>query len=271
MSIEYIAGNLLTQLTLPPDDANRLSSEDTVFQVENLYAKRHSMPFRFTSNGSGGAEWVEADAGAGKWGASEINRIALLNHNLVGTGAFSLKIQAADVTPVPDPGFLYEVDLSAKWNKQNIWTAVAPPASYQYWRVIVEDPDNPYNISWGELVYEKVGAFTRNYDWGYRHALKWWIADHVSPWGARWRSKHAKQKAFGIRFQHVTDAHFISEVEAFFEALDGALPFVVIMDNTKADCWYVFCLNNLEAERRFLNMNNFSLELEEQSRGKVML
>ncbi|GAH13730.1 unnamed protein product, partial [marine sediment metagenome] len=96
-------------------------------------------------------------------------------------------------------------------------------------------------------------------------------AESRTLYGQRHRKKLAKQKYFMLTFNNVTDVNIVGEVELFFEALAGEYPFVFIPDATLTDCWYVLCLNDLDAKRNFLNINSFTLELEEEARGITLL
>lgn len=115
------------------------------------------------------------------------------------------------------------------------------------------------------------GSFTRNYNWGYIDVSRYIKSDNITQYGQRWRARLAKGKMFSLDFANVDDAIVISEIEAFFEAFDGANPFIFIPESTETNCWYVYCLNDLEVRRNLININDFRLVLEEDTRGILML
>jgi len=251
------------------------SSEDSLYQLEYLYNKSQSLPYRCANAALGDAQWVMWDL---QNETTPATMLALLNHNLVGTSVaapFVLTLSGDNGPNWGDPAY-GPIDVLGEGDTltRNIWlslNALGTTETFQYWRLDITDPDNPYNYEFGELVHAVHGSFTRNYDWGYTEALRYIKAESRTLYGQRHRKKLAKQKYFMLTFNNVVDADIIGEVEDFFEALGGEYPFVFIPDAALDDCWYVLCLNDLDAKRNFLDINSFTLELEEEARGITLL
>lgn len=252
MGMLYNLGNYINLSTL-----SSVSSEETIYPKENMYNKRQSLPWR-----------MEAKSGHAifNFGSNRPIFFAIMNHNLVGTGAFSLTLKTAG-----NEGALVASPAEAvTWHKQNIWHAIDLTPD-QWWRIDVADPDNTANLEFGEIIFYIAGTFTMNYWWPYKEGLEYVTEENITQYGHRHIAKKAVRKTFGLDFEGVTDANLVSEVQAFFEGFDGKNPFVFIPDSEEADSWYVYCLNSLKASRAFLDNNKFSMVLEEQSRGITLL
>lgn len=274
MALYYIADNYINSTTLPvatdPVVAGYCSSEDPTFQLENLYNKQQSKPFRWTGAGVPGTpEWVLMDMGVA---GIKPTIIAIMNHELIGTGGFSLVLRASAVNP-PVDGWLVNAagfNHTLAFYTQNIWDEIAPSINYQYWRLDVIDPNNTI-AGIGESILHIPATFTRNYNWGYGDGMAYISGVQQTHYGQRWKSKRSKRKKFSLRFEHFTDANLIAEAEAFFEAVDGENPVVFIPDDSGSYSWYCDVLGDLDAIRNFIDQNSFTLQLEEQVRGITLL
>lgn len=256
MGMLYSLGNYVNSSTL-----SSVSSEEDIYPKENMYNKRQSMPWRMTAK-SGHAIF--------DLGADRPMCIGIMNHNLVGSGEFSLELSCDD----DPPGWNGQAwgPTSIPYHAQNIFYII-PTAerNRRWWRLDVSDPDNGANLEFGEIILYTWGAFTRNYSYPYEEGLDYVVDESETQYGHRHRAKKAKRKTFALDFEGVEDALLVSEVQAFFEGLDGKDPFIFIPDDAGADSWYVYCLNSMKASRVFLDYNKFSLALEEQSRGISLL
>jgi len=250
--MKYILGNFINSSTL-----SSVSSEDGIYPKENMYNRRQSLPWRMTAK-SGYAIY--------DFGSDRPTALALMNHNLVGTGAFAMTLKTA----ATEGALAGSSPESIVWHKQNIWHTIAMTPN-RWWRIDVSDPDNLSNLEIGEIILYNHGTFAMNYSWPYKDALDYVVDENVTHYGVRHRVKRAKRKIFSLDFEGVTDANLIAEVETFFEALDGERPFVFIPDALGTKSWYVYCLNSMDATRIFLDTNKFYLRLEEQSRGITLL
>ena len=252
MGMLYVIGNYINLGTL-----SSVSTEDSVYPKENMYDLAQSIPWRMTAK-SGHAIF--------DLGTDVPTVLGIMNHNLVGTGAFSLTLKTA----AAEGGLVGAVAENIAWHDHNIWHAIAS-TPLQWWRIDWSDPDNTSNLELGEIILYTSSTFTMNYWWPYKEGMAYVVDEHVTHFGRRHRIRRAKKKVFTLDFEGVTDANFISEIETFFEAFDGDQPFIFIPDDTLADSWYVECLNSLEAQRIFIDQNKFFLKLEEQSRGITLL
>lgn len=252
MGMLYSLGNYINSSTL-----SSVSTEDTIYPKENMYNKRQSMPWRMTAKSG----YAIFDFGSGR-----PTFFAIMNHNLLGTGAFSLTLKTA----ATEGALVASSPESVTWHKQNIWHAIAMTPN-RWWRIDVSDPDILANLEFGEIIFYIAGTFTMNFWWPYKEGLEYVTEENVTQYGHRHIAKKAVRKTFGLDFEGVTDANLVSEVQAFFEGFDGKNPFVFIPDSEETDSWYVYCLNSLKASRAFLDNNKFSMGLEEQSRGISLL
>ena len=264
MGIIYAAGNL--------NDVNTVlsvTSEDTVYIKEWMYNRRQSKPFRFTAKSG---NQILIDGGAG--GISP-TIAALMNHNLAGTsggGAFLCKIKGDDNNP-PGGGWdapTYSRDIA--WHTLNMYKLLDGAPTYRYWLLDIDDFDNALTgCNIGEFVLTEWGTFSRGVEPGSRRSHEHLIFDNETPYGQRWKAFKATRDAFSVSFPAFTDTKYRSEVQAFFDALQGVYPFVFIPDEDEDDCWYMEVPNILEAERQFKDCNSFTLDLIEQTRGITIL
>ena len=234
-----------------------VSTEDSVYPKENMYNKEQAMPWRLSANSG----YTIFD-----FGSDRPTFFGMMNHNLLGTGAYSMTLKTA----ATEGALVGETPEAVVWHDQNIWHEITTTPD-RWWRVDISDPDNGSNLEIGELIFYIPGTFTMNYQWPYREGLDYVIEENITHYGRRVRTRRATRKTFNIDFEGVTDANLVSEVEAFFEGFAGENPFVFIPDEDEDICWYVYALNSLNAQRRFLDDNRFTLQLEEQSRGITLL
>lgn len=264
MNTLYVKGNFANVNTLLS-----VTSEDAVYVKEWIYDRRQAKPFRFTAKSG---NQILIDGGAG--GISP-TIAGIMNHNLAGTsggGAFLCKIKGDDNNP-PGGGWdapAYSRDIA--WHTLNMFKLLDGAPTYRYWLLDIDDFDNPLTgCEIGEFILSTWAAFPSNYAPGSRNAAKYIQFDNETPFGQRWRAFAAKQKQFNVSFEGITNAQMVSEMEAMFDDLDGIHPFIFIPDSTEPDCWYVECPDILDIDRECKNVNNFSLELKEQTRGITIL
>jgi len=250
MGMKYSLGNYIDSSTL-----SSVSSEGTIYPKENMYNKRQSMPWRMEEK-SGYAIF--------NFGTDRPTFFAIMNHNLVETGDFSLTLKTGAAEGA------WGAPEAVAWHKQNIWHPIDMTPN-KWWRIDVVNSDSLANLEFGEIIFYIAGTFTMNYWWPYKEGLEYVLEENITDYGHRHISKKAIKKTFSLDFEGVTDANLVSEVQAFFEGFDGKNPFVFMPDAEEADSWYVYCLNSLKASRAFLDDNRFSMQLEEQSRGISLL
>lgn len=262
MGIKYVTGNLITSVTL-----DSVSTEDAsgFYNKANIYDKMQALPWRSTEKSG---VYAIIDLGAN----TAVTFAGLFNHNL-STGASVCKLKGyLQVTGKPTDGSEagdYDDDFTITAGHQNCYLTLSE--TMRYWALLMTEAGNDNNLELGQFVLGTHSSFTKNFIYPYRELLRYLRGETVTPSGQRWLNKKGKFKRFVLDFLGVTDAKLLSEIQAFFEAIDGELPFVFIPDDGAAYSWYVDCLSDLDAERAWYNYNNFQLELEEQGRGMTLL
>ena len=262
MSIKYVTGNLITSSTL--DSA---SSEDSsgFYNKENLYNKIQSLPLRFTAKST---NYVIIDLGSDV----AVTFAGIINHNLT-TGATVFKLRGyLQATGAPADGQEagdYDDDFTVTSGHGNAYLTL--DETMRYWALLLTDAGNDNNLEIGEFILGTHSTFTKNFVYPYTEMLRYIRGESITPYGQRWLNQKAKVKRFLLDFLGVTDAKLLSEIQAFFEAIEGDDPFLFILNDAAAYSWFVNCLSDLEAERVHYNYNNVSLELVEQARGITLL
>jgi len=246
----YVIGNYINLGTL-----SSVSTEDSIYLKENMYDLAQSVPWRMLAK-SGNAIF--------DMGTDVPTILGIMNHNLTSNATITL--ETAATLEGLDGTFTENVPP----HKLNIWHTIGL-TPLQWWKLTISDAGNGSNLELGEIILHVSNTFTMNYWWPYKEGMAYVVDEHVTHFGRRHRIKRAKKKMFTLDFEGVTDAHFTSEIEVFFDAWDGDQPFIFIPDDTLTDSWYVECLNSLEAQRIFIDQNKFFLKLEEQSRGITLL
>lgn len=262
MAMKYVTGNLINSGTL-----DSVSSEDAsgFYDKENIYNKIQALPLRFTSKSG---EYIIIDLGSDV----AVTFAGVYNHNLTtGATVFKLKgyLQATGKPATGAEAGDYDEDLAVTSGHANSFLTL--DETMRYWALLLTDSGNSDNLEVGEFVIKTHSTFTKNFIYPYREVLKYLRGENVTPHGQRWQNFRAKIKHFSIDFLGITDANLLSEIQAFFEALEADDPFVFIPDDSAVYSWYMNCLSDLDAERSFHNYNNVTLELEEQSRGLTLL
>lgn len=263
MSIKYVTGNLITSATL-----DSVSTEDAsgFYNKENLYAKIQALPLRFTAKST---QYIIIDL------ASDIATtfIGAFNHNLTTSpGTFKIKGWTSANGPITDgteANPTLDETLTVTANHKNSYLTYSE--TLRWYAILITDASNPDNPEVGELVLGSHSTFTKNFVYPYTEMLRYIRGESVTPYGQRWLNQKAKVKRYLIDFLGVSDANLLSEIQAFFEDIEGDDPFVFIPDDSAAYSWFMNCLSDLSAERVHYNYNNVSVELVEQARGITLL
>jgi hypothetical protein len=263
MAIKYVTGNLITSGTL-----DSVSTEDAsgFYNKENLYNKIQALPLRFTAKST---QYIIIDL------ASDIATtfIGVFNHNLTTSpGVFKIKGWTSANGPITDgteANATLDETLTVTSGHKNSFKTFSE--TLRWYAILITDASNTENPEVGELVLGTHSTFTKNFVYPYTEILRYIRGESVTPYGQRWLNQKAKVKRFLLDFLGVTDANLLSEIQAFFEAIEGDDPFVFIPNDAAAYSWFVNCMNDLSAERVHYNYNNVSLELVEQGRGITLL
>jgi hypothetical protein len=244
-----------------------VSTEDSsgIYNKENIYDKLQALPWRSTEKSD---VYALIDLGAD----TLVTFAGLFNHNL-STSATVVKLKGyLQATGKPTDGSEagdYDDDFTITANHQNCYLTLSE--TMRYWALLLTEAGNANNLEVGEMVLGTHSSFTKNFVYPYREVLRYLKGETVTPSGQRWLNKKGKFKRFLLNFLGVTDANLLSELQVFFEAIDGELPFVFIPDDAAAYSWYVDSLSDLDAERAWFNYNNVEIELVEQGRGQTLL
>lgn len=259
--MNYIIGNLVTVDTL-----DSVSGEDAsgFYNKENLYNKCQSKPLRFNSKSNCN---VLIDLGSD----SQVKFAGVINHNLISPTVFKLKAfleatgKPADCAATAD----WEDDFSVISKCPNSFLSF--DKTYRYWLLCITEAGLVNFPQVGEFILQDtIGTFTRNFIWPYDEIKKYIKSQHTTHYQKKWRTKIAELKSFKLTFEGTEDANLISEVEDMFDDI-GADPFVFVPKSSGNRSWYCEIMNDLEARRQFSNYNNFVLNLDEQSRGIILL
>ncbi len=263
MGIKYVTGNLITSTTL-----DSVSTEDAsgFYNKANLYDKMQALPWRSTEKSDA---YALIDLGSNV----AVTFAGLFNHNL-STSATVVKLKGylqatGKPSDPPNDAGDYDDDFTITAGHQNCYLTLTE--TMRYWAIILTEAGNANNLEVGEFVLGTHSSFTKNFIYPYTEMLRYLRGETVTPAGQRWLNKKGKFKRFVLNFLGVTDAKLLSEIQAFFEALDGENPFVFIPNDAAVYSWFVDCLSDLEAERSWYNYNNIEIELAEQGRGKTLL
>ena len=263
MALRYVTGNLITSATL-----DSVSTEDSsgFYNKANIYDKIQSLPWRSTEKSD---VYALIDLGAN----TAVTFCGLYRHNL-STGATVSKLKGylqatGKPSDPPNDAGDYDEDFTITSGHQNCYLTLSE--TMRYWAIILTEAANENNLEVGQVILSTHATFTKPIIYPYTEMIRYLRGETITPSGQRWRNKKGKFKKFVLDFMGITDANLISEIEAFFEAIDGELPFVFVPSDAAAYSWYVDCLSDLGAERAWLNYNNIQIELAEQGRGQTLL
>jgi hypothetical protein len=176
--MRYAVTNLIDSSTL-----DSVSSDNgSPYGMANIYDRRQSKPFRFTSNSD---EWILVDLGAD----TALRFVSIMQHDFVSPSV--LQIQAySQATGKPtdnsDPADHTET-LSLCPENANIFKRFSASQTYRYWMLSVTDASAPANMGLGQFgLYVDGTQFTRNYNWGFSEKLVIVKANRTTSYGQLW-------------------------------------------------------------------------------------
>lgn len=229
MSLIYITTNLLNSTTLPADDATYRSSEDAIYQVEYLYNKRPSLPFRWTAKVG---DWVKVELTE----RQIVSFAGIFGHNL--TSAATVQLHASgwnggwklikNFTHRPE-------DMYIKFGAKELW-----------WRLSVSDAGNSAYPQIGEFVLGLHSTFANaKVTPGRSDGPTFFMGDNVTHYGQDWDNFYSDAETMSISLRNVNDPTTEDDVQTFLKAIfrneDGR--FILIPDDTKPQCYYVKVMN----------------------------
>jgi len=259
MSLIYTTGNLVTASTI-----DSVSTEDAIFVKENLYNKRPSFPFRFTSKTD---QYIVLDMG----GNENATILSLINHNLQSGATIRLE---ADNNP-PNWG-APPYSQAVAWREENLYMKL--DQTYRWYRIFASDPTNPLALQIGELILHVYSSFTTALIQAQSEGDVFYTATQETFMGQDWDAELARKALLTLRIRKVENHgdSIQEEIRAFLRSLSGSAGrFLVVPDDTTSECYYVKASGNeFRAERIFHNIKDirdWDLPLAEISQGISLL
>ncbi len=264
MTLYYVKTNLVNVTSLPEDDATHRSSEDTVYQVERLYNKRPSYPFRFDGVN---AQWVKVGFDAA---AQQITFLGIFNHNFIeGTLAITLNGDIAI-----GAGFANLVSTPV-WRAENMYALF--DGTWKWWKLNI-DNGAATKAQMGELVLGNWAKFDNAYvqpgraDGPVIHA-----SNNITHYGQDWTAYYSRGEMFSIALKNINDPSATDDIQAFLNDIweDNDGKFVFIPDHTQPKVYYVQVVNRDSYANRLINgvseLREWRLELKTLTEGITLL
>lgn len=262
MTLRYVTTNLLNSSTLPADNATYRSSEDATYQVENLYNKRPSYPFRWTGRVG---EWVKIQLTQ----RQVVSFVGAFNHNL--TSAANVQLHSSNVNGAWNLAANItwrQYDMYAMFGRRDLW-----------WRFSVGDAGNADLPEIGELVLGEYATFENaKVQPGRADGPVFNMADAETDYGQDWNTYLSEAERFSIKLRNINDVSAVDDIQTFltdiFSNSDGK--FVLIPDDAQPHCYYVQVTNrDAFSEQQIYGdakeLRAWSLELKTLVRGITLL
>lgn len=261
MSFLYSTENMITSTTLPEDNAIYRSSEDAIYQIENLRDTRPSRPFRFTGKA---AEWVKIDLGYRRI----VSLFAIFNHNIQAVATHQLHCSGNNGAWKLIANLAYRKnDLHERFGVNERW-----------FRYSVGDATNPDPLTigemwlglWNEFSYAKLQSPRGD-------GPEFWTVDQITPYGQDWDAYLSENEKFSISLQNVNDRNGIDEVQLFLESVfEAGNRFVFIPNRNTPHVYYCKITNKSDfANRRVFGdpseLRDWNIEIKTLTRGIILL
>ena len=271
MSLLYATGNLVDVDTL-----FAVSTEDTLYVMENLYNERPSLPFRATS-----ALTITIDVDAGLGNTISPTLVALINHNFATETVFNLSGSNIGF----GGGGGQNWDLTICPNHNNSGRTIAPTgAGYRYWRFVFTGTivsGGATVVEIGEYILTDGVHFTTLYVVAEGEGVSIPAASAKTHYGQPWDQKYSEGMVFTLQPTQLTaTAGNIDEMRLFLQALEGvAGRFVFSPDDTylssKCQLYYVHAVGTEFMAARLrdgaADLLQWNLRLEELPVGVSMI
>jgi len=260
MSLIYATTNLLNSTTLPVDNATYRSTEDTTYQVENLYNARPSKPFRFTAKAN---QWLKANLVDRKIATIS----CVFNHNFT---------DAATV-------LFYASGHNGGWKligtySYREWDEYVKFGIYEKWlRLTVSDAGNDNYPQIGEWFVGEHAEFANAYVTPEREdGPIYYVADEVTPAGQDWEIYFGNAERLTMRLSSLSNSNETDALHTFLDAvMENGGRFVLIPKDTFPQCYYVKVMNRDDfATRRIFGdvttLRDWRLDLKVLVRGLTL-
>lgn len=260
MSLIYLTTNLLNSTTLPVDNATYRSTEDTTYQVENLYNARPSKPFRFTAKAG---QWVKADLQDRKIATVS----CVFNHNFSATAVVQLHASGHNGGWKLIGTYTYRAqDMFVKFGINEKWL-----------RLSVTDNANTTFPQIGEWFVGEHAEFSNAYVTPEREdGPIYYAADEVTGYGQDWEIYFGNAERLTMQLSSLTDTDEIDAVHTFLDTvMENGGRFVLIPKDTLPHCYYVKVMNRDDfATRRVFGdakeLRDWRLDLKVLVRGLTL-
>lgn len=259
MSLLYVKTNLINSNTLP--DNTYVSTEDSVYTVDNLYNKRPSKPFRFTATT---AQWIKVQLAI----SQPVNFAAVFNHNF--NPGVTLSLQGANA----DAG--YSTIVIPSWRKENFYSAFQ--VTWKWFKFNVTDGGNPRFPQVGEFFLGNYARFLNAYlQPGQSDGPTIYMSDQKTHYGQDWSTYNSQTRSFSIGFENITKPAVIDDIQTFLEDVfeNNNGKFILIPDENQPHCYYVRITNRNNFSNLLVNgvnqLRGWRLELETLTKGIALL
>lgn len=232
MTLLYATGN-----EVDADTLFSVSTEDTLYVMENLYNRRPGLPFRFTSATTG---TICVDAGSGN--TIQPTFVGVINHNLATETVFNL--EASNVSCGGGGGENWDLTLCT--NHNNSGRKITPSIGYRYWQLSITGTtvDTTPKIEIGEFILTDWANFTTLYVVTEGEGPMINTGSQKTHMGQPWDVYYSQGMIFTLQpIQQSTEGE-IEEMRTFLQDLEGSAGrFVYCPDdtylNTKCQLYYV--------------------------------
>jgi hypothetical protein len=265
----YSTTNLINAVTL-----HDVSSENTLYVMENLYDGRPSKPFYFTAKTS---QWITVDLD----GPAQVQFCGIFNHNFkdpVVSAGLSL------ILHVPDPDAHPVNNLTGPWLHSIPLTYRLYDLygrfdhTHRWWHLNVEDGANTVFPRIGELWLGALGNFpTAHIQPGRDDGSQFYASEQVTQYGQDWDAYYSESKILKIKFSNLNDPAVLDAFETFLTAIGGpAGRFVLIPDHHLPHVYMVKVMGSPSARRIIYNpdakeLREWTIDFKVLTRGITLL
>ena len=262
MSLLYVKTNFVNLDSLPNN--TYVSSEDTIYTVDNLYNKRPSKPFRFTSKAN---QYIKIEFP----NAKAVTFAAIFGHNLGAGATIDLQGSLDDIT------YVYASFMGgSNWRERDLFRTFG--STYKYYKLQISDPANSSMPQIGEFVlgngnyFENAWVQPGRADGPVIHA-----SNNITHYGQDWTNFYSDAEAFSISLKNLNDPSTEDDLQTFLKAVwaDNDGKFILVPDHTKPHVYYVQIQNrDSYAQREIYGTNelrDWRLELKTLTQGITLL
>ncbi len=246
MGMLYVIDNLISSDT--PLYSSSINAADWV-EIEHVYNKRPSKPFRFSGHGSpGNPEWICVDLTESR----QVTFCGVFNHNFsLGGSADSLYIQGCNLTCRGQSGACnwdappFEESLMDRLVSRfrNLYEVIN--ATYRYFTLEITDQNNSYPLEIGEWVLGLAEEFENA-------RLQPYMSDgpmftrtrSTTHYDQTWQQSLSKAYTFSVEIISTGQSNQVDQLDYFLERVhDNGGVFVFIPRSDLPFAYYVFIEN----------------------------